>query len=79
MTWINNWRNEDHHALEVLLGLGKGYHMTGTVAKGMNRDERTAYLALTRLSWRDVLDYGPSKHGQRTWRVKPSVLEAHSV
>lgn len=77
MTWINNWRDQDHHALEVLLGLGNGYHQTGSVANGMGCDKQQAYMALTRLSWREVVDYGPSKKGERTWRVKPSVLESH--
>ena len=56
MTWIHNWRDQDHHALEVLLGLGKGYHQTGSVADGMGCDKQKAYMALTRLSWRKVVD-----------------------
>lgn len=76
MTWFRKWMNADHLALEVLIELS-GHQTAADVGRGMEASAGAAAMALRRLVWRGVVEYGPeATAGAATWRVRPEVLEA---
>lgn len=68
-----NMRDADHITLEWLLHL-KGWRTASEMAVPMESAERWVSRALLRLYWREVVDIGPMRGSERTWRVKPEVL-----